>query len=392
MKARNRRNTVTVATTATAIACLLAAALSGCSSVASSSAPGVQRVVVEQVGKTELKKAKTVVGRVKGDTESAVMSKISGRVVSVNAEVGQEVKAGQTLVVLDDSDYTAAIESARAGLRGAQARLTDTQNGTRSQQLQQVEEKIQAANATLKNAKESLDRTKALFAQGAVPQAQLDAANLAYTQADSAVKQAVQEQSLLKEGATAASLENLRATVAQMQAALNQAELNKSNTVITAPISGKIAAQNIHTGETASPGAPLLTIVSHVPVVEVYVPEDQINSVKVGQSLQLRIEQVSSGIIEAKVLAISPIADSSSKEYPVKLSLPGDPNQWKSGMYAEVTLSADDQATAITVPTDAIVKRGDQRLVMVTDGKTASARPVVTGATDGTTIQIRDGL
>lgn len=392
MRVRNHLKTLSKASAQAAVVILLASSLAGCSSVATSSTQGVQKVVVQQVGKSDLKKAKMVVGRVMGDTESAVMSKISGRVTRVQAEIGQEVKAGQPLVYLDDKDYAASLESALAGLRGAQARLADAQNGTRSQQLIQIQGRIQAAKASLENAKFNLDRTKALFSQGAVPQSQLDAANLAYTQAQTALQQVMEEQSLAKEGATQASLENLRANVEQMQAAVNLAQLNKSYTVITAPISGKIATQNIHAGESVSTSTPLLTIVSSVAVVEASVPEDQINSVKVGQTLKVRIEQVSSEPFDAKVLAISPISNSSSKEYPVKLSLPGDPNQWKSGMYAEVTLPTSNQAAAITVPTDAIVKRGEQRLVMVTDGKKAIARPVVTGATDGTTIQIVNGL
>ncbi|MGD8188624.1 efflux RND transporter periplasmic adaptor subunit [Brevibacillus ginsengisoli] len=389
---RNHLQTVTKASAQAAFICLLAASLVGCSSVATSSTIGVQKVVVQQVGKSDLKKAKMAVGRVMGDTESAVMSKIQGRVTKVLADVGQEVKAGQPLIYLDDKDYVAALESAQAGLRGAQARLEDTKNGTRSQQLIQIQGRIQSAQATLENAKFNLDRIKTLFNQGAVPQSQLDAANLAYTQAQTALQQVTQEQSMAKEGATQASLENLRATVEQMQAAVNLAEINKSNTVITAPISGKIATQNIHVGETASTSAPLLTIVSGVAVVEAYVPEDQINTLKVGQTLKVRVEQVSTEPFDAKVLAISPISNSTSKEYPVKLSLPGDRSQWKSGMYAEVTLPTNDQSAAITVPAETIVKRGDQRLVMVTDGKKAIARPVVTGATDGTTIQIVNGL
>ncbi|MCK9907012.1 HlyD family secretion protein, partial [Frankia sp. Cpl3] len=84
-----------------------------------------------------------------GDTESAVMSKIQGRVIRVIGEIGQEVKAGQPLIHLDDSDYKAALQQAEAALRGAQARLADVERGSRSQQRLQVEERIQAAKATL---------------------------------------------------------------------------------------------------------------------------------------------------------------------------------------------------------------------------------------------------
>ncbi len=373
-----------------AVSVAVAVALAGCSATTGAVA-SAQKVVVQEAGQSDLKKARMAVGRVMGDTESAVMSKIAGRAVKVLADIGQEVKAGEPLVILDDKDYTVALNQAEATLRGAQARLADAQNGTRAQQFAQIAEKLQSAKAALDNAKSNLDRVQALFDQGAVPQSQLDAAKLAHTQAQSAYQQVLQEQSLAKEGATKETLESLRAAVQQAQAAVDLARLNKENTVITAPISGKIATQNIHVGETVAPGVPLLTIVSRVPVVEAYIPEDTINSIKVGQTLKVRIGQVSSEPFDAKVLAISPISNPTSKEYPIKLGLPGDPNQWKSGMYAEVTLPEQKRDT-IVVPFDAIVKQGNQRLVMVTDGKKAIARPVVTGTSDGSNVEILSGL
>lgn len=351
----------------------------------------MQQVVVEKIGQDSLKKAKMAVGRVMGDTESAVMSKIQARVVRVIGDIGQEVKAGQPIIYLDDSDYKVALQQAQAALRGAQARLADVERGSRSQQRVQVEEKIQSSKATLDNAKLNLERSKSLYQSGAISQSQYDAASLAYTQAETAYNQVLQEQSLVNEGATKESIANLQAAVAEAQARVSTAQLNLSNTVIVSPLSGKIAAKNIHDGETVAPGSPLLTIVSRQPVVEASIPEDQINGIKVGQTVKVRIEQVSSQPFDAKVLAISPIANQSSKEYPVKLSLPGDPNQWKSGMYAEVTLP-DETAPTIAVPRDAIVKRGSERLVMVTDGQKAYAHAVVTGASDGTNIEILEGL
>ncbi|MFM1651586.1 efflux RND transporter periplasmic adaptor subunit [Brevibacillus sp. B_LB10_24] len=368
-----------------------AVSLAGCSSLPASSAPGVQSVVVETIGHNSLKKAKMAVGRVMGDTESAVMTKIQGRVVRVSKDIGQEVKAGEPLIYLDDKDYQVALEQANAGLRGAEARLADAQRGTRSQQQQQLDERIRAANAALENAKHTLERTQSLFESGAVSQSQLDADSLAYTQAQSTYQQVLQEKSLANEGATRESIANLQAAVAEARARVNSAQLAVSNTVITSPLSGKVATKNIQDGETASPGVPLLTIVSGQPVVEASIPEDQINSLKEGQTVTVRIEQVSSQPFEAKVLAISPIANPASKEYPVKLSLPGDPNQWKSGMYAEVTLPEPEESP-ITVPRDAIVKRGSERLVMVTDGSKAFAHVVITGASDGTSVEILDGV
>ncbi|MBC9784587.1 efflux RND transporter periplasmic adaptor subunit [Heliobacterium chlorum] len=385
---RNRIKAITVG-------CILTTtiALTGCSGGTAPSSD-VHKVVVETVGDQGLNKARVVAGRVMGDTESAIMSKLNARIVKVACDVGQEVQAGQPLIYLDDRDFRASLAQAEANLKGAQARLADTEKGARAQDRQQLQERIEAAAAALDNAKKTLERSQSLFDAGATPKTQLESAQLAYTQAQSTYDQLIQQQSLMNEGATAETLENLRATVQQMSALVDMARLNLEATVIPAPVSGRIASKPVHEGEMASTApAPnvLLTIVSSDPVVEASVPEEYIKQIQVGQTMKVRIEQVSSEIVEAKVVAISPIANSASKEYPVKLSLPQS-GLWKSGMYAEVTLPEAGTSQRIVVPKDALVKRGSDRVIMVTDGSTVSSRSVTLGRSDGSNIEILGGL
>ncbi|MCW2279426.1 efflux RND transporter periplasmic adaptor subunit [Heliophilum fasciatum] len=350
------------------------------------------KVVVEAVSDQSVNKSPIVAGRVMGDTETAVMAKVSGRVVNVLCDVGQEVQAGQPLVYIDDRDYRIALAQAEANVRGAQARFADAQKGARPQERQQLDEKIKAAAAALENAKANLERTQSLFDAGATTKNQLETVQLALTQAQTTYDQLLQQQSLITEGATAETLENLRATVAQMNAIADKARLDLENTVITAPVTGRIANKNIHIGEIAatSPSPTVLfTVVSSAPVVEVSVPEEYINHIQVGQTMKVRIDQVASTTFEAKVIAVSPMVNSASKEYPVKLSLPPS-DAWKSGMYAEATLP--DTHKGLSIPKNALVKRGLDYVVMVTDGTTASSRPVTTGRSDGSLVEILSGL
>ncbi len=374
-----------------AVSICLTIALASCSNLTTSSIPSVQRVVVKEVGKNGLQKSNISAGRVMGDTESEVMSNISGEAIRVNAQMGSFVKAGQPLIVLDDREYKMKLEYSKAGLLAAQAKLAEMKNGSRSQYLQQLKEKIDASKASVDNAKQNVQRMQTLMQSGAVPQSEVDAAQLAYKQATAQYEQLLQEQSLAKEGSTKETLASLKANVEQMQALVNESYLNKTKTVITAPLSGRIADVKIHEGETVSPGVPLITIVSRQPIVEAYISEDQINHIQIGQTLPVKIEQISSKPFQAKVIAISPAMNSSSKEYPIKLSLPGDPNQWKSGMYAEVQLP-DQKNTRLTVPANAVVKKGNDRFIMVMNGNKAKAKAVVTGASDGVNIEILEGL
>ncbi|MZP31104.1 efflux RND transporter periplasmic adaptor subunit [Heliobacterium undosum] len=380
---------------AIALGCVVATALTltGCSGGAAPDSK-VHKVVVETVGEQGLNKARVVTGRVMGETESAIMSKLNARIVKVLVDVGQEVTAGQPLIQLDDRDYRVALAQAEANLRAAQARLADTENGARPQERQQMEQKVTAAAASLDIAKKTMERTQSLFDAGAASKNQLESAQLALTQAQTTYEQLLQQQSQMLEGATAQTLESLRAAVAQMSAIVDQARLNLEATVLTAPVNGRIASKPAHEGEmaaTAPAANTLLTIVSSEPVVEASVPEEYIKQIQVGQAMKARIEQVSSEVFEAKVIAVSPIANSASKEYPVKLSLPQS-GLWKSGMYAEVTLPNGEARSPIVVSKNAVVKRGSERVIMVTDGSTVTTRPVLTGRSDGSNIEILSGL
>ncbi|MBM7867848.1 efflux RND transporter periplasmic adaptor subunit [Heliobacterium gestii] len=378
-----------------AFGCIVATAitLTGCSGGAAPDGK-VHKVVVETVGDQGLNKARVVAGRVMGDTESAIMSKLNAKVVQVLVDVGQEVKVGQPLIQLDDRELRVALAQAEANLRAAKARLADTENGARPQERQQMEQRITAGAASLDIAKKTMERTQSLFDAGAASKNQLEAAQLSLTQAQTGYDQLLQQQSQMLEGATVQTLENLRATVAQMSALVDQARLNLEATVITSPVNGRVASKTIHEGEMAAtaPAANiLLTLVSSEPVVEASVPEEFIKQIAVDQTMKVRIEQVSSEAFDAKVIAVSPMANSASKEYPVKLSLPQS-GLWKSGMYAEITLPAAENKAPIVVPKDAVVKRGSERVIMVTDGSTVTSRPVTTGRSDGSSMEIVSGL
>ncbi|MDD4588631.1 MAG: efflux RND transporter periplasmic adaptor subunit [Heliobacteriaceae bacterium] len=369
---------------------LLAGGCSGDGGPAGGKSGVPKKVVVETVADSGLKKAGIAAGRVTGETEVQVLAQVSGRVWQVHAEIGQTVTAGEPLVVLDDRDFRAGLALSEANLKGAQARLAEAVNGARPQQRLQAAERVRAAAAAFEQARKQGERLQVLHKAGAVSPVQVEAAELAVTQAGAAHEQAIQDESLINEGSTPEVLANLQAGVEQQEAALAAAGLALENAVIAAPATGRVAGRQVNPGEMAAPGKVLMTVVSQDPLVEVNVPAADIDLVAVGQALPVCLDRFAGGMLTGRVIAVSPQADPVNKEYPVKLRLPGELPGWTSGLYAEVILPAS--ADRPVVSREAVVKRGGEYLVFVAADNRVTARPVVTGHTDGTRWEILKGL
>src|SRR5439155_18645987 len=143
----------------------------------SSDAPEVEvtRAVAESsdVGGTILSASGYIVAHHKIQANS----KVTGRVAWIGVEKGDKVKEGQVLVRLEDQEFRAQYEQARGVVESARAQLEQLQNGSRPEEILQMEHNLSEARATAANDKIILDRTRNLVAQGVLSQQALDDAS-----------------------------------------------------------------------------------------------------------------------------------------------------------------------------------------------------------------------
>src|SRR3989454_212401 len=149
-----------------------------------------------------------------------ILPKVGGYVVEVRTDENRQVKAGDTLVVLDDRDYRARLAQAEADLAEA---LAGVSNRAR---VGQAEAQVAQMQANAEKAHADLERIKPLAEKDIVPKQALDAAEAAARAADAAL------------AAAQAALLGADARVAAARAARDQAALNLSYTRITAPSEG----------------------------------------------------------------------------------------------------------------------------------------------------------
>jgi len=292
-------------------------------------------------------------GKVYPDKDIMVMPKIPGKVSSVKVQVGSEVKKGDVLFTMDSSDIQKQVDQAGVALEGAL-------NG-----YEMTKERID-------NAKIALERTKQLYAEGAVSQAQLEQAQLA---------------------ASDKSLEASKAQLNQTQVAYSQAKDALNNSTITSPLNGVVASINIEAGEMASNAQPAMTIVAIDKLyVQINVTESSINKLKEGQDVRIIIPSVSDTDITGKIDSISPTPDLRTQLYPVKIFIENKENLVKTGMFAKVSLNINSRENVVTVKSEAIIDKNGQSIVYIVEDDKAVEKIVEIGLDTGEYVEITKGL
>src|SRR3989441_3060834 len=153
----------------------------------------------------------------------AVGAKVMGRVAWIGVEKGDRVQQGQVLVRLEDQEFRAQVDQAKANLAAAQARLDQLKAGSRPQEKLKDKAAVMQAEANLKNAEAEYERAAQLYPAGIVSKAELDRATAQRDAARAALESARQSWTMTDIGPRAEEIRGAAAQGKQMQAALDYA-------------------------------------------------------------------------------------------------------------------------------------------------------------------------
>ena len=211
-----------------------------------------------------------------------ITPQVSGTVVEIGADNTQFVKAGQTLVRLDQEDAKVALDQAEAQLAKT-VREVRTVFAT-SAQLQAA---VEVRRADLTTAQQDLSRRERLGASGAVSAEELQHARDTLRASQAALVSAQQQLNANQarvDGTTVANHPDVRNAAAAVRAAY----LAYARTQLPAPVSGFVAQRSVQLGQRVGPGAPLMAV---VPLDQVWVDanfkEPQLADIRVGQPVTL---------------------------------------------------------------------------------------------------------
>jgi RND family efflux transporter MFP subunit len=218
--------------------------------------------------------------------------------------------------------------------------------------------------------------------------AKVNQAKATFTQAEIELKRA--QQLKTSQSIPASQYELARAQFQVAEATLAEAEVMRGYTVIKAPFDGVVTAKQCEVGDLALPGKPLLVLESPGALrLEAAVPEAIASYLKLGQAMLVRVDALQRDL-PAVVSELSPSADPVSRTLLVKLDLPKEP-ELRPGMFGRLVVRTGEERV-VSVPSGAIVQRGQMELVFVVDHQQARLRLVRSGRSRDGRTEILAGL
>jgi membrane fusion protein (multidrug efflux system) len=222
-----------------------------------------------------------------------VSPRVSGPVTRLQVRDNQEVKEGDLLLEIDTRDFEARVRAAQGDVAAAEGKFQEAQA-----QIVVAEANVQQHNAALVGAQAEQSRAEADLKRyqnttaAAISQSQLE---MVRAQAQTAEANLRAAESLTKAaqaqvGLSRATAEAAKAQVEQAQAALEQASLNLSYTKVLAPKAGRITRRTVETGAFVETGQALLGIVPADVWVIANFKETQLQHMRVGQPVTVRID------------------------------------------------------------------------------------------------------
>jgi RND family efflux transporter MFP subunit len=303
-------------------------------------------------------------GTVRARTTATISSKVMGYVQQVSVQVGDHVRAGQLLIVLDARDLDAGLRRAEAGRAEVEGAIPELENATAA-------------------AKANLDLAQATFTRMAELAGKKSISNQEFDEASARLKAAQANYEMTRSRRT-----QLNSKMAQVDQEVRAASLVRDYAKLAAPFSGVVTTKSVEPGNLATPGAPLLTIEQDgLYRLEASVDESKLATVRVGQAVEAVIDDRK---VNARVSEIVPAVDSATRSYIVKLDLPAMP-QLRTGMFGRAIFPLGMEKV-VAIPAAALMDRGQLQSVFVVEDGTARTRLVTTGRRAGDAAEVLSGL
>jgi HlyD family secretion protein len=350
----------------------------------------------------------TVSGYVVAHHKIAVGSKVMGRVEWIGVEKGDKVKQGQVLVRLEDNEYRAQVNQAKANLAAAQARLDQLRAGSRPEEKLKDRAGVLQAESNLRNAEAEFERFEYLYRSGVGSKADLDRATAQRDSLRALLESARQSSSMTDIGPRVEEIRAAEAQVQQMKAALDFAETQQASTVIKAPVSGTILQRIVERGEMVTPSAfgesgARTSVASLADLndlqIELDISQADFARLKMGQRAEIIPEAYSNLRYGGYIAEIAPEANRAKATVQVKVKVENPDVQLRPEMNARVNFLADAASTEIgavnnrvLVPKAALVRKDKSDFVFVIKGSRVEQRVIRLGDEAGDFYYVLEGL
>lgn len=327
---------------------LLLGGLAGCSrqpgqaaAVAPAKAPDPIPVQTAKAEARRVDRVISVTGSLHPDETVTVIFEVAGRVAQIPVDFGHQVRKGQIIAELDKQEFNLQVERSRAALAQALARLG--LDPTQENVTPETTPAIRQAQAQLEDVRFRFDSAAKLYKTGDISQERYNELEKTYRARQAAVDAARDEMRTLL-----ANIRALRAEVGLAQKRLNDA-------TVRAPFDGAVSARLVAPGQFIKDNTPIVTLVKTHPLrLRLEAPESAAAEIRSGTSLTFTTEAVPHTPFHAVVRELNPGLDARSRSLTAEARLVETDARLRPGMFVQVQLVVSREASAITVPREAL--------------------------------------
>jgi len=339
----------------------------------------VQRVApVVFVTRGPLENTITLTGEFRPFQEVDVHAKVAGYIQKIFVDVGDKVRAGQVLAILEVPELNAQVEGARADIRRSEDAIRRAQS-----EIERAESMHRAYHAAYTRLKQASEERPGLVAEQEL------------------------DDSLAKDQETDAQIRSTRAALAESQNQLGmaQATLDRLSALqayshITSPFAGVVTKRYVDTGALISAGTSSET--QSQPVVQlaewslfrlvIPVPESAVPMIHLGSTVQVHVLDLNRDF-QGRVSRFADALNDETRTMHTEIDVENPQDTLTAGMYAEVKLALQGKKDALTVPVEAVVQEGNEHYVLALDDQNrVQKRNVELGEQTSTTVEIVHGL
>jgi RND family efflux transporter MFP subunit len=333
---------------------------------------------VARVERHNLGNTLTIAGEFKAFQDVDVHAKVAGYIRKIYVDVGDHVKAGQTLAILEVPELAAQLAGADAAERRAKEEIGRVQGDL---------ERAKSTHAAMHSAYARLSDA-AKTRQGLVAQQELDDSQAKDLEAEAQVSSA--------KAALSAAQQELEVA----QANQRQVSALSDYTRISAPYAGVVTNRYADTGALIAAGTSTST--QAIPVVRIAqisvlrlvlpIPESVAGQIHLGDPVKVHVQALNEDI-EGKVSRFAGSLDLQTRTMETEIDFDNRNGRLLPGMYAETRLSLAERKNVLTVPLEAVVRNGEEATVLHVDGQnTLEERRVKLGLEDGSNVEVISGL
>lgn len=316
----------------------------------------------------------TLPANIQAIQEFSIYARADGYLKQRLVDIGDRVKKGQLLMVIDAPELEQQLKGAQATMQQAKAQLKSAEADL-AQSVSLIENNKASVKRLIANmtfAKRELHRYEELANQGAVSVEQRDEklrdldADRASVEAANAAVEAAQAQAAANREKIAAA----KASVESAQAQVREIQSLASFQRVVAPCDGVITARNVDAGALVSKGSSTnnqaLMKMARTDVLRVFVfiPQSDYQGVYTGMAAKIKIAELRDKVFEGRISHISGGMDPTSRTLQTEIQIPNQTGTLLPGMYAQVSLSTERDNPPVVIPDPAIIVKPEGQFVI----------------------------